>query len=197
MDKYEDLFRVWPYNLASEAWGKCRFLLHCPPAYLEAVFSDIMSDRERKLMERMYAHGARLVDAGVWLGMDEEEAVELHDSVISRIRGYVQTIRETPADETVIVTAEEEDEVLEGNWEELKPEDAEDVDDPVRDVPIEYLDLSVRSYNGLDKAGIRTLGDLADMTEAEVGEIRNLGKKSLREITMKLHEQGLEFRTAK
>jgi len=46
-------------------------------------------------------------------------------------------------------------------------------------------------------AGIRTLGDLADMTKDEVSKIRNLGKKSLREITMKLHEQGLEFRTAK
>lgn len=193
MDKYEDLFRVWPYNLASEAWGKCRFLLHCPPAYLEAVFSDIMSDRERKLMERMYAHGARLVDAGIWLGLEEGEAVELHDSAISRIRGYVQTIRETPADETVIVTAEEDD-VLEGNWEELEPEDAEDVGDPIRDMPIEFLDLSVRSYNGLNKAGIRTLGNLADMTKDEVSKIRNLGKKSLREITMKLHEQGLEFR---
>lgn len=56
---------------------------------------------------------------------------------------------------------------------------------------IEDLDLSVRSYNCLKRAGINTVGDLANMTEDELVKVRNLGRKSLDEIKKKLQELGL------
>lgn len=57
-----------------------------------------------------------------------------------------------------------------------------------RDIPIEEIDLSVRSYICLKRAGIKTLGDLFDKTEAELMKLRNLGKKSLREVLIKRKE---------
>lgn len=57
-----------------------------------------------------------------------------------------------------------------------------------RDIPIEEIDLSVRSYISLKRAGIKTLGDLSDKTEAELMKLRNLGKKSLREVLIKRKE---------
>lgn len=62
------------------------------------------------------------------------------------------------------------------------------------DTPIEDLDFSVRAYNCLKKAEIRTLRDLTDKSESEIGKIRNLGKKSQEEIINKVRELGLEFR---
>lgn len=57
-----------------------------------------------------------------------------------------------------------------------------------RDIPIEEMDLSVRSFNCLKRAGINTSGDLFDKTEAELMKVRNLGKKSLREVLIKRKE---------
>ena len=63
----------------------------------------------------------------------------------------------------------------------------------VLEMPIEDLELSVRSYNCLKRAGITTVEDLANKTEADMMKVRNLGKKSLDEVTNKLHSLGLDF----
>ena len=57
--------------------------------------------------------------------------------------------------------------------------------------PIEDLDLSVRSYNALRRAGIKTVQELVDHTKEEIEHIHNLGKKSLREILQKLSDHDL------
>jgi DNA-directed RNA polymerase subunit alpha len=59
---------------------------------------------------------------------------------------------------------------------------------------IDDLDLSVRAYNCLKKAGITTLGDLTEKSESEMEKIRNLGKKSLKEVIEKIKDMGLKFR---
>ncbi len=58
------------------------------------------------------------------------------------------------------------------------------------DMTIEELDLSVRSYNCLKRAGINTVGELVRKTEEEMMKVRNLGKKSLEEVEQKLNELG-------
>lgn len=57
--------------------------------------------------------------------------------------------------------------------------------------PIEDLDLSVRSYNCLKRAGIHTLGELIEKSEEDMMKVRNLGKKSLKEVKQKLEEMNL------
>ncbi|MDR3257786.1 MAG: DNA-directed RNA polymerase subunit alpha [Mycoplasmataceae bacterium] len=61
-------------------------------------------------------------------------------------------------------------------------------------IPIEDLNLSVRSYNCLKRRGIQTINELTAMTRSEVEKIKNLGKKSLREIQKQLIEYGLTFK---
>lgn len=62
------------------------------------------------------------------------------------------------------------------------------------DKPIEELELSVRSYNCLRRAGISTVGELTSKSEEEMMKVRNLGKKSLKEVKDKLTSLGLHFR---
>ena len=59
---------------------------------------------------------------------------------------------------------------------------------------IDDLDFSVRAYNCLKRANINTLGDLTEKTELEMMKIRNLGKKSLKEVMDKIKDMGLRFR---
>ncbi len=63
----------------------------------------------------------------------------------------------------------------------------------VLEMSIEDLELSVRSFNCLKRAGISTVEDLANKTEEDMMKVRNLGKKSLDEVTHKLHSLGLDF----
>lgn len=60
---------------------------------------------------------------------------------------------------------------------------------------IEELDLSVRAYNCLKRAGITTVGDIISKTEDEMMKVRNLGRKSLEEVVHKLHELGLGLKS--
>ena len=59
---------------------------------------------------------------------------------------------------------------------------------------IDDLDFSVRAYNCFKRAGINTLGDLTEKSEMEMMKIRNLGKKSLKEVIDKIKDMGLKFR---
>lgn len=72
----------------------------------------------------------------------------------------------------------------------MKEADTES-DDRILDRTIEELDLSVRSYNCLKRAGINTVHDLTEQSEAEMMKVRNLGRKSLEEVKLKLIDLGL------
>jgi len=63
----------------------------------------------------------------------------------------------------------------------------------VLEMTIEELDLSVRSYNCLKRAGINTVEDLTNRTEEDMVKVRNLGRKSLEEVIGKLHALGQSF----
>jgi len=62
------------------------------------------------------------------------------------------------------------------------------------ETPIEEVEFSVRAYNCLKRAGIHTVQDLVDKREIEVTKIRNLGKKSLKEVLDKVADLGLSFK---
>jgi DNA-directed RNA polymerase subunit alpha len=85
-------------------------------------------------------------------------------------------LTEKVSDEVTMVEKEEEDR------------------DRLMDMSIEELDLSVRSYNCLKRAGINTVAELVNRTEEEMMKVRNLGKKSLEEVTQKLSDLGLSLR---
>ena len=77
---------------------------------------------------------------------------------------------------------------------EVMSEVQQDTGNKVLDMTIEELDLSVRSYNCLKRAGIQTVQELANKTEDDMIKVRNLGKKSLKEVKEKLLELGLGFK---
>ena len=77
---------------------------------------------------------------------------------------------------------------------EVMSEAQSDTTNKVLDMTIEELDLSVRTYNCLKRAGIQTVQDLAAKSEDDMIKVRNLGKKSLKEVKEKLVELGLGFK---
>ncbi len=88
--------------------------------------------------------------------------------------------------------------LIEVNVDELfmeEVEEIEEVEENQLDVPIEELNLSVRSENSLKKEGIKTLSDLLDMTISSLKNINNLGEKSIQEIIDLVNDMGHSFKT--
>jgi DNA-directed RNA polymerase subunit alpha len=77
---------------------------------------------------------------------------------------------------------------------EIMVEREETIKEKVLEMTIEELDMSVRSFNCLKRAGIDTVEDLINRTEEEMMKVRNLGKKSLEEVIQKLHSLGLDLK---
>ncbi|MRG88043.1 DNA-directed RNA polymerase subunit alpha [Salinibacillus xinjiangensis] len=77
---------------------------------------------------------------------------------------------------------------------EIMVEKEEDQKEKVLEMTIEELDLSVRSYNCLKRAGINSVQELAQKSEEDMMKVRNLGRKSLDEVKHKLHDLGLGLR---
>lgn len=75
-------------------------------------------------------------------------------------------------------------------------ENEEKVVDSKLDEKIEDLNLSVRSYNCLKRANINTVGELTQKTEEEMMKVKNLGRKSLKEVVQKLREIGLDLKNS-
>lgn len=73
-------------------------------------------------------------------------------------------------------------------------ESKENIKEKVLEMTIEELDMSVRSFNCLKRAGIDTVEDLINRTEGDMIKVRNLGKKSLEEVIQKLHSLGLDLK---
>ena len=77
---------------------------------------------------------------------------------------------------------------------EIVGDEEPDGKEKIYDIAIEELDLSVRSYNCLKRAGINTVAELVERDEEEMMKVRNLGRKSLEEVQLKLAALGLSLR---
>lgn len=114
----------------------------------------------------------------VWTdgSMTPEEAVSLGAKIMNEHLTLFINMSET-AREAEVLVEQEEDEI-----------------DRVLEMPIEELDLSVRSYNCLKRANINSVQELVQRSEEEMLKVRNLGKKSLNEVKAKLEDLNLKLR---
>ena len=119
-----------------------------------------------KLIIDIYTNGA----------LRPEDAMALGAKILIEHLNIITNLSEI-ADTTGIMSAKQEDRKLKK-----------------LETSIEDLDFSVRAYNCLKRANINTLGDLVEKSELEMMKIRNLGKKSLKEVIDKIKDMGLKFR---
>lgn len=103
----------------------------------------------------------------------------------------VQAVDKMEARNVVLKSLEDNNDVLDWDVTDIS---RGTIGDNTRDMCIEELDFSVRTYNCLKRAGINTVNDLVNNTEEEILEIRNLGSKNLEEIKRELLQQGLWLR---
>ena len=114
----------------------------------------------------------------VWTNgtLKPDEAVSLAAKVLSEYLNLFIDLSENARTTEIMVTKED------------------DSKEKTLEMTIEELDLSVRSFNCLKRAGINTVEDLTNKTEEEMMKVRNLGRKSLEEVFQKLNELGFQLK---
>ena len=119
-----------------------------------------------------------MLTVDIWTNgtINPDEAVSLAAKVINDLLQLFVDLSETAKNAEVIVEKEESKK------------------EKVLEMTIEELDLSVRSYNCLKRAGINTVEDLSNKSEEDMMKVRNLGRKSLEEVINKLHGLGLALK---
>lgn len=210
----EEIYRskdVYPYN-ALESAGISD--IQVPPD-LVGCFSEVLiarcTDKEKQCIELFYRDRKTLSQIGEHYNLSRERIRQIIGKGLRKIKYIIYNYENLKKEEQQKIEERQREEKLQQQREELieafrekgiitediavyfgQPQ-FEAVCNPSYNsssLTIEDLDLSVRSYNCLRRAGIRTISELISKTENELYHIRNMGKKSLKEIKEKLISNG-------
>ena len=165
----------WEYPRPADFDGSLEYVLHS------------LTERERRVLDFRYKEGLTYEEIGKRECVTRERIRQINAKSFRKLRhpgrlnylkygisGVIARQSES-AREAALASLPKPD---------IKPED----------IALEELDLSMRSYNCLKRAGMHTLRDVAEMTFDELCHVRNLGKKSIGEISCMLTRHGISFR---
>jgi len=201
IEKTDCLLKTYPFNLAKE-------LLENPEELyipgLEAAI-ETLSERERDVLRMRFRDGKTLVDTGKAFSVTRERIRQIEAKSLRKLRHPARKRMFTAVSEDEYIKLKAENQRLENECDLLQEAftvntglsaDHAAIDSMVKianilETPISKLDLSVRSYNCLARAGKKTLKDLRDMTMDEFYRIRNIGRKSAEEVVKMLHGYGI------
>lgn len=215
-----DILSYWPYNLAvavgfstlnpnrPEEMEKARQLAHSVyvPALLESV--ETLTEREKKIIYLRFQTGLTYEQAGKYFGVTRERIRQIEMKALRKLRHprHFKHWKMDTLDKAFEIAVERDRYRLEntelknkltrimdamGLKEEQKQVAMEAQAEEKKDIALEDLELSVRSYNCLKRAGIRSVADLDGWTIEKMMKIRNLGRRSLDEVLCRLKERGV------
>lgn len=175
------------------------------PGLIEAM--NDLTDREQKVLELRYKHYLTLEQCGYHFNVTRERIRQVEAKALRKLRSpyrskhwILDTMDKARETQEKLSRLELENIRLKNYIEShltdaIFPCDNEQKEDSVSDISIDNLELSVRSFNCLRRAGINTLGDLDGFTVEKLMEIRNLGRKSVEEVITRLKEYGIEIKS--
>lgn len=152
------------------------------------IMKEVLTDREYLLIQYRYKTGKTLEECGKIYGITKERIRQIEKRAFRKIRFRVYRSQLKRYHEELLSEYEALIRKISDVERELgfcKPEEVLTVDN----LPIDSLDLSVRSHNALKREGVETIGQLKDMSVHDVHMIRNIGNISENEIITKLKEK--------
>lgn len=166
--------------------------------------SEILNERELHILMLRYKNYKALEEIGKSFGLTRERIRQLESKAIRKLKHPMRINFLVKGKEKLeLISHEEMEEIRQEVREKLTLEEAyriiaeyEEKEFHIEEKKekIEELDLSVRAYNCLKRARIDTIGELCEMTIEKMMKVKNLGKKSLKEIKNRLAEKGLSFK---
>ena len=193
----------YPYHLIEKLdLDPCECFEHFNERLEFLLTKSVITYREEKIIRLYYIDGKTFEEIGKEFGTTRERIRQIEAKAIKKLklfRNYFYMGKWCVMEELAKEEYKKNLETQKSYW---KYESAKQyifqyesgVSLPIREQKIENLDLSMRSYNCLKRAGIRTIGDLLNFTYNDLFKIRNLGRKSMKEVLDKIHDLGLVFK---
>ena len=203
-----DISTRWPFNLATAVLnitdGVTIENTESPlwRVYLPALIQslDKLSDRERSILVMRFKHGMTLEQCGRKYNVTRNRIRQLQNKALRRLRHpstwkswCYDTMKKAYAYEDEVSALRLENIRLRNAIKSELPQPKKEQMPNLDDVWIDDLDLSVRSFNCLKRAGINKVSDLVGKTYEDMMRVRNLGRKSTEEIACKVREYGVAF----
>lgn len=194
----EDITSFYPWNLARAVIGDKEDAIYrvYVPALMEAI-SDL-TDREQKVLELRFIHDMTYGQCGHRFNVTRERIRQIEAKALRKLRHprfakhyLLDTLNKAFEIDAERARLERENMMLRE-----KLEKHESIPKPKvepKKIDIAYMELSVRSYNCLKRAGFDFVDDLDGKTVSDLKKVRNLGMKSLREVVEKAREFGIEI----
>lgn len=197
--KHVDYTQVFPYNLIeamNDEWHEMD-MPYCA-MFLKETIAQNLTDREQRILSLRYEHGFNLEETGKEFGVTRERIRQIEARAIRKLRhpSLAFKYKAVPLEKWREVYSQNQK--LKDENEQMRQmlnikEKEEEKELKKRVIGLEELDLSVRSYNCLKRAGINSLNDLIIHTEEWLDHVRNLGKRSKDEIIQKVKEMGFSM----
>lgn len=194
--------RSYPENIFFELVGGEANIVSDNVEGLEYVIS-LLTEREQTILKARYINGETLEEVGKTFGVTRDRIRQIQAKALRKLRHPSRRkyyIKGKSVVEAEIKLLEELHEIEKQNylnaikekWEQQQEERKELHEELKIDVSgeIETLDLSLRSYNCLKRAGINTVGELIQTSASQLKKVRNLGLKSYQEIEQKIADMG-------
>ena len=177
----------YPGNLLYDIFG-CEWEFPRPGDFdgsLEYVLHTL-TERERRVLDFRYKDGLTFEEIGKRFCVTRERIRQIHAKSLRKLRhpGRLNYLKYGVSGVISLKTESAREAALASMPKPEKPED----------ITLEELGLSVRSYNCLKRAGVDTLADIAALTQNELSQVRNLGKRSIDEICAVLTNYGIRLR---
>lgn len=194
----EDITSFYPWNLARAVIGDKEDAIYrvYVPALMEAI-SDL-TDREQKVLELRFIHDMTYGQCGHRFNVTRERIRQIEAKALRKLRHprfakhyLLDTLNKAFEIDAERARLERENMMLRE-----KLEKHESIPKPKvepKKIDIAYMELSVRSYNCLKRAGFNFVDDLDGKTVSDLKKVRDLGMKSLREVVEKAREFGIEI----
>lgn len=203
----QQLINVYPFNLAMAIFGNEG---DARRVYVPGIYAAIetLTEREADILRKRYYNEMTLRGIGQLYGVCQERIRQIEAKALRKLRhpaksNMFRSVLPEEIKELKIMhqNLSREYELLAKAFEALSAKPAElkviaSMADlaVTRQTLIEDLNLSVRSYNCLRRAGIKTLGNIADMTMDNLMCVRNLGRKSANEVVAVVKSYGISIR---
>jgi len=202
-----DISDRYPWNLAGAVLGITDEDDELYKVYIPALLKSLteLPDREQKILKLRYVNHMTYEQCGGQFGVTRNRIMQIEHKALRRLRHprhwkhwMMDTMDEALKAKEQYSKLELENEILRSKLARFKQETGIDVEDKTEepkgiDIPIEDLELSVRSYNCLKRVGVRNISDMEGWTVENFMKVRNLGRKSMMEIIARLREHGMEI----
>ena len=193
-----EITSFYPWNLICAVLDGRKDLVYkvYVPEFMKAV--DTLTYREHKVVEMRYANDMTFEKCGKSLGVTRERVRQIEAKALRKLQNprfskhyILDTINKAFEIDGERARLERENNQLVARLNALGDKIAREKKTQERKVDIDEMELSVRSYNCLRRAGINFVSDLEGMTYEKLKKVRNLGRKSILEVIQKAREFGI------